>query len=531
MLSIAGSRSLEQIFEQIVRGVAQTFNLTLARLWLIEPDTECPLCSTGPSSPANEPALHLRSSAGRSISGHEYTGITGSFHRIPLGQRKIGQIALSGRPMIIPHVTAEDPWAANPQWLRDERIESFAGQPLEFRGETLGVLAIFSRTTFSPDAFRWLRTFADHAAVAIANAKAFDELDLLKKKLEAENEYLHSEIRDSLHFGAIVGQSASLRKVLDQVELVAQTTATVLIQGESGTGKELIARAIHERSSRKDRPFIKVNCGAVPGELFESEFFGHVKGAFTGAINDRIGRFELAHTGDLFLDEIAEIPLALQAKLLRVLQEKQFERVGDARTRNVDVRIIGATNRDLRQAVEEGTFREDLFYRLTVFPIEVPPLRQRKEDIPVLAQHFLAKSAARLKIKIPRLSRENLRQLQQYDWPGNIRELENVIERAAILSQRTGQLSFDVASRAARPRSQVSLVNADQTAPDKKPVLTKTELRKHETENILAALQKSNDKVFGPGGAAELLGMRPTTLASRIKALGLKRTYIPREME
>jgi transcriptional regulator with GAF, ATPase, and Fis domain len=340
-------------------------------------------------------ALHLLRRAGKSKNDEkDYSAITGAFHRMEIGERKIGQIAATGEPMLIANVTGSEPWIADVAWIRREGIKSFAGQPLIFRGETLGVLAVFSRTAFSQEEFRWLRTFANHAAVAIADARAFDELNRLKKQLEDENEYLHEEIRETLHSGEIVAESAPLKKVLEQVALVAETNATVLIQGESGTGKELIARAIHDRSGRRTRPFIKVNCGAIPDELFESEFFGHVKRAFTGALKDRAGRFELADTGDLFLDEIAEIPLGLQSKLLRVLQEKQFERVGEGRTRTVDVRVIGATNRDLRRDVEEGRFREDLYYRLSVFPIELPPLRARREDIPILAQHFLKKSAA-----------------------------------------------------------------------------------------------------------------------------------------
>jgi transcriptional regulator with GAF, ATPase, and Fis domain len=447
--------------------------------------------------------------------------VTGRSHRIELGERKIGRIAVSGESLLIPNVTGAEDWVADPEWIRTEQIRSFAGHPLIFRGETLGVLAVFCRTPLSDEDFKWLRTFADHAAVAIANAKAFEEIDRLRGQLQAENDYLHEEMA-ALESGEIVGRSPGLRKVLEQVALVAPTTATVLITGESGTGKELVARAIHERSSCSSRPLVKVNCGAIPEALFESEFFGHVKGAFTGAIKDRVGRFELADTGSIFLDEVAEIPLALQAKLLRVLQDKQFERVGDARTRTVDVRVIAATNRDLQQHVDKARFREDLLYRLTVFPIELPPLRERKEDIPELASHFLRKSAAKLGGKVPRLSQENARELQTYDWPGNIRELENVIERASILFQRAGQLSFDLKppKRRTQPAAETSETSED------KQVLTKSQLRQREADNIQAALRQANGKVFGRGGAAEILGMRPTTLASRLKVLGLKKTYI-----
>jgi transcriptional regulator with GAF, ATPase, and Fis domain len=524
MLSMAEARSPGPVLERVVRGVADAFDLTLARLWLIVTGADCPVCSGTASSKGADRALHLVGSAGRSKDGGKsYTDLTGGFHRIPVGERKIGQIALSGKAMLIPNVSGDESWVADPGWIRREGICSFAGQPLIFRGETLGVLAVFSQTIFSPEDFKWLRTFADHAAVAIANARAFEELDRLKNQLQAENDYLHEEIRENLHFGAIVGESAALRKVLEQVALVAETNATVLIEGESGTGKELIARAIHERGSRRDRPFIRVNCAAIPESLFESEFFGHVKGAFTGAVSDRVGRFELAHSGDLFLDEIAEIPLALQSKLLRVLQEKQFERVGDTRTRTVDVRIVGATNRDLKREVEEGKFREDLFYRLTVFPIEVPPLRERKEDIQALALHFMRKSAARSGVPLPRLTRENLRQLQDYDWPGNIREMENVIERAMILSRGSGRFHFELNPVPRNRTAEKKLAPAVAGA----GVLTRDQLRDREMENILAALQQSNGKIFGSGGAAEILGMRPTTLASRLKTLGLRKTFLP----
>jgi transcriptional regulator with GAF, ATPase, and Fis domain len=516
MLSIAESRALGPILNEIVGGVASAFDLALSRLWLIESDADCRSCRGSRESTSH--ALHLRASAGRSASSDiVYDQVNGAFHRIELGQRKIGEIARSGTAMLIPNVTGEEDWVADRNWVRREGIQSFAGQPLLFRGQVLGVLAVFGRAAFSSDDFRWLRTFADHAAVAIANARAYEELTLLKSRLEEENEYLHAEIREALPFGDIVGNSPSLRTILEQVALVADTSATVLIQGESGTGKELIARAIHERSSRRQRPFIKVNCAAIPRELFESEFFGHVKGAFTGAIKDRIGRFQLAHTGTLFLDEIAEIPAFLQPKLLRVLQEQQFETVGDARTRSVDVRVLAATNRDLRRDVEQDRFREDLYYRLSVFPMQIPPLRERREDIPLLALHFLRKSATRVHWSVPPLSRENMRQLQNYNWPGNIRELENVIERAAILARNSRYLRFDLPTASAQATR----------APATSAILTRAQLREQEKESILAALRQSNGKVFGRGGAAEILGVRPTTLASRLKALGLKRTFFP----
>jgi transcriptional regulator with GAF, ATPase, and Fis domain len=310
-----------------------------------------------------------------------------------------------------------------------------------------------------------------------------------------------------------------LQKVLRQIELVAQTETSVLILGESGTGKELVARAIHERSLRRTRPMIRVNCGSIPQELFESEFFGHVKGAFTGAIRDRVGRFQLADGGTLFLDEVGEIPLWLQSKLLRVLQEGEFERVGEERTRRVDVRIVAATNRDLRREVDQGRFRPDLYYRLSVFPIEVPPLRERKDDIGLLAAHFINRSCSKLNCAETKLTNRIVQQLQDYDWPGNIRELQNVIERAVILSGG-GPLKLDHTVLDTSAKARRAALDEDQITPQSS-ILTIEEFKKLERENITRALAQAGFKVYGPGGAAELLGVRPTTLASRMKALNI----------
>jgi len=289
-----------------------------------------------------------------------------------------------------------------------------------------------------------------------------------------------------------------------------------MITGESGTGKELIARAIHEASQRRDRPLIRVNCAAIPRELFESEFFGHVRGAFTGALRDRVGRFELADGGTLFLDEVGEIPIELQGKLLRVLQEGHFERVGEERTRAVNVRVIAATNRELKQEVRHGRFREDLYFRLNVFPVESVPLRDRSEDIPLLAQHFLTSESKVLKSDL-RLSEGDVRRLLQYNWPGNVRELQNVIERAAILAQN-GRLRIDL------PDHQGNDVPTSMRRPKNgtpQVIMTDDEVREYERNNILAALKASGGKIFGKGGAAELLAIKPTTLASRIKSFGI----------
>jgi PAS domain S-box-containing protein len=338
-----------------------------------------------------------------------------------------------------------------------------------------------------------------------------------KARLEAQNAYLLDEIRTEQNFGDIIGGSSGLRKVMQQVQLVAPTDATVLITGESGTGKELVARAIHEQSARRERPLIKLNCSAVPEGLFESEFFGHVKGAFTGALKDKPGRFELADGGTLFLDEIGEVPLAMQAKLLRVLQEQELERVGDTRTRKVNVRVIAASNRNLKKEVDEGRFRQDLFYRLSVFPIEVPPLRERREDIAPLAAHFIRRSARRMNRPEPQLSKAALGRLVSYPWPGNVRELQNTVERAIIL-WREGPLTFDLPASPARQNTEQQHKPAADAA-----LLTRDELKRQERETIINALKQTNGKVSGPEGAAELLAMKPSTLASRISALGITR--------
>ncbi|MEK0450406.1 MAG: hypothetical protein RL088_2674 [Verrucomicrobiota bacterium] len=512
---MAQNRSLPEVLRAIVSGIAACRNVALARIWLIDMGDLCETCRFREECPEQTRCLHLVASAGNSETADtDLTRTDGAFRRFPLGGRKIGTIAKTGQPMLLPGVRGDEAWIADREWFDRERIQTFAGHPLVFRGEVLGVLAIFDRLILDSTDFEWLRVFADHAAVSIANARAFEEIEYLKERLEEENSYLREEATAARGSGDLVGESAALRKVQQQIELVATTDATVLITGESGTGKELVARAIHERSPRASRSMVKVNCGAVPEALFESEFFGHVKGAFTGALRDKAGRFELADGGTLFLDEIGEVPLPMQAKLLRVLQEQEVERVGDTRPRKVNVRIIAATNRDLKAEVEAGRFRQDLFYRLSVFPIENPPLRDRREDIPRLAGHFIETAAKRMNRRPPKFTNTAARQLTAHDWPGNVRELQNAVERAVIIAQG-GPLQFDLPSTS-RPAPTVQI-------PDGSPVFTRAELKQRERESIAAALAQTKGKIFGPDGAAALLGMRPTTLASRIKALGLRR--------
>ena len=339
-------------------------------------------------------------------------------------------------------------------------------------------------------------------------------------QLTQKQPYPEDELRSEISASGIVGKSAALRRVLQQVNMVAPNDATVLIFGETGTGKELIVRAVHERSRRRDKPLVRVNCSSIPKELFESEFFGHARGAFTGAIKDRAGRFEAATGGTLFLDEVGEIPLELQSKLLRVLQEKSYERVGEEKTRRTDVRIVAATNRDLKREVAAGRFREDLYYRFNVFPLRVAPLRERKEDIPLLATYFVDLLVQELDCPKPRLTRAGLETLRAYDWPGNIRELRNVIERAVIFA-RGGALEFDI------PRNGSSVDLTSFVPPEdgqaEPEYSTESEMRRRERQNLLVVLQKAGWKIKGADGAAELLGVKPTTLISRIAQMGLKK--------
>ncbi len=340
----------------------------------------------------------------------------------------------------------------------------------------------------------------------------------LRENLEHERDYLREEVNVALNFGRIVGTSPALKAMLRRVEAVADTPASVLVLGESGVGKELVARAIHAKSPRADGPLVKVNCASISKELFESEFFGHVKGAFTGAHRDRIGRFQLADGGTIFLDEVGEIPLELQGKLLRVLQESEFERVGDHDTRSVDVRVIAATNRQLEQLIVDGKFREDLFYRISVFPVEVPPLRERGGDVIQLAQDFLDQTCKDFGRDAMVLTRSQAETLRQYDWPGNVRELKNVIERAVILSPGN-VLRLDVSM----PDVDLHLGEPSVSVQAWTTILSEKEMRDFQKKNLVIALKQTNWRVSGPDGAAALLGVKPTTLADRVRTYGIKK--------
>jgi formate hydrogenlyase transcriptional activator len=393
--------------------------------------------------------------------------------------------------------------------LRDEGVRSVACVPLITHDRALGTISLASLrdAAFQQGDVDLLVQVAGQVAIAVENALAFQEIGELKNKLAQEKLYLEDEIRSEMNFDEIVGESPALRSVLKHVETVAPTDSTVLIQGETGTGKELVARAIHNLSSRREHTFVKVNCAAIPAGLLESELFGHERGAFTGAIAQRLGRFELAHGGTIFLDEVADIPLELQPKLLRVLQEQEFERLGSTRTVRVDIRLVAATNRDLAEMVAARTFRSDLYYRLRVFPIVLPPLRQRQDDIPALVRYFVQKYARRMNRAVETIPAETLEMLVRYPWPGNIRELENLIERAVIVSPG--------------PVLRVPLGELKVPTEPSTEIIT---LHAAEREHIVRALEATNWVLAGPHGAAARLGMKRTTLQSKMQKLGVIRS-------
>jgi len=392
--------------------------------------------------------------------------------------------------------------------------------PLVSRGRVLGIFGVikYEDNAFTGD-IGFLSQIGNQIAIAVENALAFGEIRELRDQLTKEKLYLEDEIRTEMNFSQIIGNSSSLRRVLKHVETVAPTDSTVLIYGETGTGKELIARAIHDLSPRRSKPFVKLNCAAIPTGLLESELFGHEKGAFTGAIAQRIGRFEVANGGTIFLDEIGEVPLELQTKLLRVLQEREFERLGSSRTLRTDARLIAATNRDLEVMVSEQKFRSDLFFRLNVFPVHVPPLRERQGDIPLLVRHFTQQFSRRMKKTMDKIPSASMDALCRYHWPGNIRELQNVIERAVIISTGSA-LSIDV-SDLKLPKSERTAEKS--TSSNSANGTLHNVLEETERQQILKALKQSNWVVAGPNGAAAHLGMKRTTLQQRIHKLGIVR--------
>jgi formate hydrogenlyase transcriptional activator len=432
--------------------------------------------------------------------------------RLPLQNSPAGQAFLTREPVVVKRMENSPFAPETTRHLTGLGMQSGCWVPLIHRGEVIGTMMVASRmeSTFSERESEMLVQMADQVAMAVNNALAFRQIQELRDRLGQERKYLEEEINLERRFEDVVGESMGLRRVLQEIETVAPTDATVLIQGETGTGKELLARAIHRLSPRNDRTFIKINCAAIPAGLIESELFGHEKGAFTGAIARKIGRLELAHDGTLFLDEVGELPLDLQPKLLRALQEKEIERVGGSRPIPVNVRLIAATNRDLGQMVAEKQFRSDLYYRLKVFPVFSPPLRERTGDIPILVRHFVATHSRRMGKHIETIPEETMAALTRWQWPGNIRELENFLERAVILTR--GAVLYV-------PLAELEIEDAEDSELWENPTLQAAE-----QEHILRVLREAQGQIGGPTGAAARLGLKRTTLNSKLKKLGIERS-------
>ena len=451
---------------------------------------------------------------------------------VPLDTTPSGRCFTNGQPLVTRGAEIDQFQNEIIQMLRSEGVQTICCVPLITQGRTFGTLNLASRRSdaFPPQDIELLQRVGAQIAIAVENALAFEQIDALKDKLAEEKLYLEEEIRTEFNFEEIIGDSPALKRALAQVELVARAGTAVLITGETGTGKELIARAIHNLSPRRERTFVKVNCAAIPGGLLESELFGHERGAFTGALTQKIGRFELADRGTLFLDEVADLPLELQPKLLRVLQEQEFERIGSNRTQHVDVRIVAATNGDLSKLVAERAFRNDLYYRLNVFPIHIPALRERREDIPLLVRYFVQKFSRRLNKAVAYVPFEAMDALSNYSWPGNVRELENFIERAVLLSPGkelrvpVSELRSDPVSLGGSltPVADLAGSNAAPGASSLSPQRITT-LEEAERQHILRALRQTEWRIAGPKGAALLLGMKRTTLQARMRKLGIRR--------
>lgn len=522
LLEMAQQRSVDELLQLVTSSLALNCNVALARVWMIAPGDICNTCDEYAACQDKSRCLHLMASRGISLDNTTTWNTIehSAFRRFPIGARKVGRIASSGQPGNVSAISGSSDWIADRTWVKKEHIVSFVGQPLIYKGEVLGVLAMFTHIALEQGALGLMRMIADHLAYAVSNARAFAEIERLKRQIESENAYLREEVNIAQSFNGIIGKSNAVQEILRQIALVAPIDTNVLITGESGTGKELVAREIHARSKRHGHPMIKINCATIPKDLFESEFFGHARGAFTGAHKDREGFFQTANRGTLFLDEVSEIPIELQGKLLRVLQEGEYRRVGEEKVRKVDVRIISATNRHLEREVTAGRFREDLYYRVNVFRFILPPLRECKEDIPFLANHFLDLTSRRLHRPKPRLTPSDIESLTQYDRPGNIRELQNVIERAVITSH-LGKLDFGISSIAHLGVSAIAPSVHTRGHIDKRSILTDAEIRQLERENMVEALSVCNGKIYGPRSVSEKLGIKPTTLISRLRKMGI----------
>ncbi len=483
---VVSKLNFQELLQAISVSVRRVMHCDAAGIMLPEPD-----------------GVHLRKHA---LDFPESKGLFTEDNLIPLEGSEIGETFRSGKPWVMNRLDAREVSPEMYAKASGEGMNSFCHVPLVSRDRSLGVLAVASReqNAFDREDVSFLSQVAQQVAIGVENALAYGEIADLKDKLAQEKLYLEEEIRGEMDFEGIVGQSSALRHVLNLVETVAPSDSTVLLLGETGTGKELIARAIHERSRRKERTFVKLNCAAIPTGLLESELFGHERGAFTGAIAQKIGRLELADQGSLFLDEVGDIPIEIQPKLLRALQEREFERLGSNRTKKVDVRLVAATNRDLEQMMENREFRSDLYYRLNVFPIRIPPLRERPEDIPLLVRYFTQKYGRLMNKEIESIPAAATRKLSSWHWPGNIRELENFIERSVILTHGTA-LQAPIAE----------LSNNGRTT----PVAGTREA--NERDEMVRILKITNGRVAGPDGAAARMGLKRTTLIARMKKLGV----------
>ncbi|MGC4096006.1 MAG: sigma 54-interacting transcriptional regulator [Nitrospira sp.] len=489
--AILAHRDLDELFRELAHRLPRVVQVNFVDLSLYDPVKKVMRLHT---IQANVPA--------DLVGGHE----------VAVEDCPAGSVWHTQQPVIAPNLEQETRWPMVIRLMQEDGTKSFCFVPMTTARGRLGAMGFLSlqKEAYSDADVTFLNQVAKQVAVAVENALAFQEIADLKDKLAKEKLYLEEELRIEHGFDDIIGDSHALKQVLKQIEVVAPTDSTVLVQGETGTGKELVARAIHRLSSRSERTFVKLNCAAIPTGLLESELFGHERGAFTGAISQKAGRFELADKGTIFLDEVGEIPLELQSKLLRVLQEQEFERLGSTKTVRVNVRLIAATNRDLKRLVEAKQFRSDLYYRLNVFPVTVPPLRERREDIPILVRYFTQHYAVRMKKNIQAVPGKTLDLLTQYAWPGNVRELENLVERSVILTQGT-DLEVPISELQAESRLAIA---------------STTTLEEAEREQILFALHETKWIIGGPTGAAARLGLKRTTLQSKMQKLGITRPLV-----